>query len=250
MIGAISRVVGVGLVAALLAPVALAAEAGRPDFSGFWVLSRDYQKPDPELVKRVPAGTVFMDDTGGAEFGPMEFGGLKPTPAALEAAKAWKAEQDMALDKVCRVPSIVYALQGPFPIEIDQASELLVMRLEYYDMARVIFLDGRAERGPNAPHTKTGFSRGHWDGDILEVVTTHLKGGTITNNGLEHGEAMKVIERFRLTDGGKVLQASQEYEDPETLENRGVRYISWRKTEGDHVHAYDCDPSFGENYKD
>ena len=42
--------------------------------------------------------------------------------------------------------------------------------------------------------------------------------------------------------------ASQEYEDPDVLENRGVRYIAWRKVEGDHVHGYDCDPSFAENY--
>lgn len=245
-----SRIAAVGLAAALLAPVALAAEAGRPDFSGYWVLSRDHQQPDPELVKRVPAGTVFVDDTGGAEFGPMEFGGLKPTPAALEAATKWRAEHDMALDRVCRVPTIVYALQGPFPIEIDQGTELLLMRLEYFDMARVIFLDGRPARGPDAPHTKTGFSRGRWDGDILEVVTTHLKEGTITNNGLEHSESMTVTERFRLSADGKTLHASQEYDDPVAIENRGVRYISWRKTEGDHVHAYDCDPSFGLNYKE
>ena len=47
---------------------------------------------------------------------------------------------------------------------------------------------------------------------------------------------------------GKRLIATQEFEDPEVLDNRGVRYISWRKVEGDHVTAYDCDPSIAENY--
>jgi hypothetical protein len=42
--------------------------------------------------------------------------------------------------------------------------------------------------------------------------------------------------------------AAQIYEDPEVLENRGVRYIGWRKQDGDHVRAYDCDPSFAEEY--
>jgi hypothetical protein len=32
------------------------------------------------------------------------------------------------------------------------------------------------------------------------------------------------------------------------LLNKGVRFITWNKVEGDHVHAYDCDPSFAENY--
>jgi hypothetical protein len=57
-----------------------------------------------------------------------------------------------------------------------------------------------------------------------------------------------VTERYRLADGGKTLLASQLYEDPDVLENRGVRYISWRRATNDHVHAYDCDPSFAEEY--
>ncbi len=32
------------------------------------------------------------------------------------------------------------------------------------------------------------------------------------------------------------------------LENKGVRFISWNRVEGDHVRAYDCDPAFAENY--
>ncbi len=48
-------------------------------------------------------------------------------------------------------------------------------------MARV-FLVGNAPEWPaKAPHTKTGYSRAHWEGDILVVVTTHLKEATITN---------------------------------------------------------------------
>jgi hypothetical protein len=115
-------------------------------------------------------------------------------------------------------------------------------------MTRVIFTDGRGPMPADAPHTKTGYSVGHWEGDQLVVTTTHLKAATITNNGLEHSDGMRVTERFRLADGGKLLLASQEYDDPEVLENRGVRYIAWRRVPGDHVHAYDCDPSFAENY--
>jgi hypothetical protein len=238
-------------VALLLGATALAgaAEAKRPDFSGFWMLSRNPGEPDAVLSKFIPPGTIEMKDTGAAEFGAMNFGGLQPTPEALAAAKAWKPEMEMTLERVCRIPSIVYATQGPFPIEIFQGTELMLMRLEYYDMARVIFLDGRGPWPPDAPHTKTGYSVGHFEGDVLVVTTTHLKEATITNNGLEHSDQMRVIERFRLTDGGRTLKATQEYEDPKVLENRGVRFITWTRTEGDHVHAYDCDPSFVENYR-
>ncbi len=231
-----------------LFPGVLCAATARPDFSGFWMPVSKIIDPDPELAKFVPKDAAVMRDTGPAEFGLMEFGGLKPKPAALEQAKKWNPRTAMTVSNACRIPSIVYALQGPFPIEIFQGSDMLVMKLEYMDITRV-FLLGKAPEWPaNAPHSKAGYSRGHWEGDQLVVVTTHLKAATITNNGLDHSDAMVVTERYRLTDGGRTLVVSQLYEDPEVLENRGVRYISWRRTAGDHVHAFDCDPAFAEEY--
>jgi hypothetical protein len=205
-------------------------------------------EPDPVLAKKVSPGAVVMRDTGPAEFGRMEFGGLKLTPAALEKARQWDPRQDMTVSNSCRIPSIVYALQGPFPIEIFQGRDLIVMRLEYFDMARTFFLNPQFLDQKSVPHTKTGYSRAHWEGDELVVVTTHLKEATITNNGLDHSEQIRVTERYRLKDDGRTLMVAQEYEDPQVLEGRGVRYIGWRKAEGDHVRAYDCDPSFAEEY--
>jgi hypothetical protein len=231
----------------LMAGAALSAHAAPPDFSGFWNPTQQIE-PDPVLSKFVPAGTAVMRDTGAAEFGLMEFGGLKPKAAILAKARNWDPQQDMTVSSACRIPSIVYALQGPFPIEIFQGTELIVMRMEFMDMTRVFLLGNRPEWPASAPHTKTGYSRAHWEGDMLVVVTTHLKEATITNNGLDHSAAMKVTERYRLADNGRTLVISQEYDDPEVLENRGVRYIAFRRAEGDHVHAYDCDPSFAESY--
>ena len=222
--------------------------ASPPDLSGFWMLDFRPGATDPGLMAKVKPGTAFLADTGAAEFGPMEFGGLKLKPEAMEAARSWKIADDMTVQNSCRIPSIVYAMQGPFPIEIFQGTEMIVMRLEYFDMARVIFLNRKEHLPPNAPHTKTGDSIGHWDGDTLVVDTTHLKEATITNNGLNHSTKIHVIERFKLSPDGKQLLATQEFEDPETLENRGVRFITWSRVAGDHVHAYDCDPSFGEAY--
>jgi hypothetical protein len=235
--------------AALLAwsGLAAAAQPAKADLSGFWNLAREKVTPDPDLMRRVAPNTVLLEDTGAAEFGSMEFGGLKLKPAALERARAWKPADDMTTSNACRVPSIIYAMQGPFPIEIFQGTELIVMRLEYFDMARVIFMDGRAAWPAKAPHTKTGYSRGHWEGNVLVVETTHLKEATVTNNGLEHSGDVRVIERFKLSPDGKQLWATQEFEDPAVLDNRGVRFIVWTRAD-DHVHAYDCDPSFAEEY--
>ena len=224
--------------------------ATHPNLSGFWSLSRAKPVRDPLLAARIPPNTVELVDTGAVEFGIGEFGGLKLKSAALERTRHWNSKDDMSVANACRVPSIVYALQGPFPIEIFQGTELIVMRLEYFDMARVFFMDGRAHLPADGPHTKTGDSLGRWEGDTLVVETTHLKAATITNNGLAHSDQVRVVERFRLSADGKQLLATQEFEDPQVLDNRGVRFISWDKVAGDHVHAYDCDPSFAENYAD
>jgi hypothetical protein len=224
------------------------APRAHPDLSGFWSLNRGKPVRDPVLAAKLPADTVIVDDTGGTEFPIGEYGGLKPKPEALAVAKAWKPADDMTLDKVCSPPSIIYALQGPFPIEIYQGTELIVMKLEYYDMVRVIFMNRTEHLPPDAPHTKVGDSIGHWEGDTLVVDTTHLLAATVTNNGLFHSDNARVLERFRLGADGKTLNATQEFEDPDTLENRGVRFITWTARPGDHVFPYECDPRFAENY--
>jgi len=253
MMGAVPsrRIAAAGALALLLAGCGGTAPretaAKHPDFSGFWMLARAPVE-DEVLKAKLSPDAVVLQDTGAPEYGPGDFGGLKLTAKAQEIANAWKIEDDMTVSNTCRIPSIVYAMQGPFPIEIFQGSDLMVLRLEYFDMARVIFFDDRFMKEEEAPHTKVGYSIAHWEGDELVVKTSKLKEATITNNGLFHSDQVRVIERFRLSPDGKQLLSTQEFEDPEMLENKGARFITWNKVEGDHVRAYDCDPSFAENY--
>ncbi len=217
-----------------------------PDFSGFWNLDAKVPR-DAELMGKVAPNTVFLDDTGPVEFPAGEYGGLKLKPAEIEAARKWSPYDQLTTDNACKPPSIVYAMQGPFPIEIFQSEKFIVIKLEYYDMVRMVFLDGRQPEG-DYPHSDVGFSSGHWEGNTLVVETTHLEAATLTNNGLDHTDDVRVIERFKLSDDGKTLLSTQEFEDPNVLENRGVRFIAWRKQAGQHVFPYECDPGFAGNY--
>jgi hypothetical protein len=125
------------------------------------------------------------------------------------------------------------------------------MRLEYYDQVRVIFMDGRPHPPSSAPHTKVGHSTGRWEGNTLVVDTTHLSESTITNNGLNHSDNVRMVERFWLSVDGKTLLSRQEFEDPDVLENRGARHVAWdRGAPNDHIFPYECDPSFAANYQD
>lgn len=221
--------------------------AGRPNLSGFWMLSRQQKPVDPGLVAKLPPNTALLDDSGAVEFVRGAYGGLKLKPAAQEAAARWKAEDDMTVSRACARPSIVYATQGPFPFEILQGTEFIIFRYEYFDLVRIIFMDGRGHPGPDAPHSKTGHSIGHWEGDELVVDTTHLEHATITNNGLDHSDNIHVVERFKRSPDGKTLMSTMWFEDPEVLDNNGARYIQWRSEPGE-IYPYDCDPAFGANY--
>jgi hypothetical protein len=59
-----------------------------------------------------------------------------------------------------------------------------------------------------------------------------------------------LLERFRLSADGATLLSTQEFEDPEMLENRGARFIAWKKKAGEHVYPYECDPTFALEYQD
>jgi hypothetical protein len=223
--------------------VSLAAQVPPPDLSGFWAPARGVP-PVRALVDRLAPNTVLLNDAGAAEFPRGEFGGLKPRAAALDAALKWTSQDDMVLSKACEPPSIVYSMQGPFPLEIYQGTDLVVFKLEYFDLVRVIFTDGRPHPPPEAPHSKVGHSTGRWEGGTLVVDTTHLSASTITNNGLEHSDRVHVIERFMLDADGRTLLAVQEFDDPDVLENRGARFMAWTRRPGQYVFPYECDPSF------
>jgi len=233
-------------VALALATSAAAQQQKPPDLSGYWGPGRG-AKPDPQRVKQLPPNTVVLADGGAVEFPANEYGGLRVKAAAIAAAKKWKPEDDMQISRVCQPPSIVYAMQGPFPMEIHQGTELIVMKLEYYDMVRIIFMDGR-QHPEKAPHSKVGHSVGRWEGSTLVVDTVKLSESTITNNGLNHSERVHVVERFWLSPDGRALNGLQEFEDPETLDNRGARFMTWDRVPGEFVLPYECDPSFGLNY--
>lgn len=241
-------VTAVVVVSSVVAPAfAEAQSAAPPDLSGYWGPGRA-APPDPARVAALPPNTVVLSDAGAAELPLGDYGGLRVKPAALAAAKAWQPRDEMTISRACLAPSIVYTMQGPFPMEIYQATELIVLKLEYFDLVRIIFMDGR-DHPAGAPHSKVGHSVGRWDGATLVVDTTHLSESTITNNGLNHSDAVHVVERFWLSEDRTTLFALQEFEDSEVLDNRGARFIAWTRSPGEYVFPYECDPSYGANYQ-
>jgi hypothetical protein len=237
------------LAGAILAAPTLALAQGA-DLTGFYYPSFGRVDVGEAMLSAIAPNTVHVDDAGALELPQGDWGGLDVKPEALAAAEAWQPEDDMTLSKACEVPGLIYTMQGPFPMKIHQGTEFVLIQLEYFDLLRVVYMDGRGHPPADAPHTKMGHSIGQWDGDTLVIDTTHLAPSTILNNGLNHGENLHVIERFRMSDDGAQLLGTQEFEDPDTLDNRGYRLLAWDYSpeSEEYIYPYECDPSFGANY--
>jgi hypothetical protein len=224
--------------------------AAQPDLSGYWMISFGAVPPAREptafeqaSLDALDADTLLLADSGLVEFPPGEYGGLQVTPAALSAAATYDVETQRQVATTCQPPSIIYSMQGPFPMEIFQGPELIVIKMEYYDVVRIIFMN-ESEHPADWPHSVTGHSIGHWEGDTLIVETAYIQAATMLNNGLDHSDDIKLTERFRISDDGKKLLILQEYEDPMVFAGKAARLIPLDKSAG-HVYPYACDPSYG-----
>jgi hypothetical protein len=234
------------VVAALAAAAPCGAQEGVPNIEGFWTVRFEQRPSGQALVDELPDRAVLIDDTGAGELEAGNFAGLRLTERALEEVRNYDYSDELKRENTCVAPSAAFYMQAPFPMEIYQGRDLIVFKMEYFDMYRVVFLDGRTHPPPNAPHSKSGHSVGRWERDTLVVDTTHLAAGTFMNNGFNHSENLHMIERFRLSPDGTMLWLTQLYDDPDTFAGLAARYMAWTRQPGEYVFPYDCDPSYGE----
>jgi hypothetical protein len=232
---------------AVLGVVALAAAAeAQPDLEGFWTVRLEQTRSGQALIDELPDGVALINDTGAGELAAGDFAGLKLTPAAIEEVRRYDFSAELERENTCNAPTAAFLMQAPFPMEVYQSDELIVFKMEYFDLVRVVFLDGRPHPPATAPHSRVGHSVGRWEGDTLVVDTTHLSSGTFMNNGFNHSESLHMTERFRLSPDGGVLWLVQTYEDSAVFQGVAARYMAWTRRPGEYVYPYDCDPSYGE----
>jgi hypothetical protein len=222
------------------------AVSAQPDLEGFWAPRIEQERSGQALVDELPADAVLIDDTGAGELAAGEFDGLKLTPAAIAEVRSYDFAAEFKRENTCNAPTAAFFMQAPFPFELYQSDELIVLKMEYFDLYRVIFLDGRNHPPATTPHSRSGHSIGRWQGDTLVVDTTHLTAGTFMNNGFNHSAELRMTERFRLSPDATTLWLTQLYEDPQVFEGRAARYMAFTRRPGEFVYPYDCDPSFGE----
>src|SRR5262249_36372660 len=103
----------------------------------------------------------------------------------------------------CWYPGVPRVMQSPYPMQIVQTRDYVVLLFEYMRMWRTFPLDGRPHPQKMEP-AFMGDSVGHWEDDTLVVDTTNLKDAPWTwldTAGHQHSDVLHVTERFQRKEG-------------------------------------------------
>jgi hypothetical protein len=130
-----------------------------------------------------------------------------------------------------------------FPIEIEFFGDTIVkLRSEYFDDERTVYMDGRGHPRDDQ-RTIAGHSIGYWDGDVLVVETTNFSDHRSPYQmGVPSGAQKRVVERYRLLEGGKRMIVEFTLEDPDYIvgsmvHSRELVYVPHMP-----MTSFNCDP--------
>jgi hypothetical protein len=114
----------------------------------------------------------------------------------------------------CFLPGVPRAMYQPYPFQILQTSEKILMAFEFASASRVIELTNHEE----APVTNwMGWSNGNWDQDTLVVDVTAFNAlAWLDRSGNFAGENLHVVERYTLSSPYHI-QYEATIEDPDTF---------------------------------
>ena len=168
------------------------------------------------------------------------------TPSGVAAVAAFEEGQSPVQDCLAFPAPMVTFL--PYRSRITVADSRIVIDSEYFDVQRVIYIDGRAHP-VNGERTPQGHSIGHWDGDALVVDTTLFSDHPIGNwKGLPSGARKHLVERFEPTDDRTQLRVTFTVEDPEFLADPWLGVVTWDYVPDGEMLPYHCDPEIARRF--
>ena len=185
-------------------PTASAAEAykaphtadGKPNLNGIWQALNTANWDIQEHAAR-PGPVVALGAAGAvpAGMGVVEGDEIPYLPAAA-AKKKENFENRLTADPEikCYMPGVPRATYMPYPFQIVQTPQYILMAFEFAGAARTIYMD---KVPPNPVDSWMGHSVGRWEGDTLVVDVTRLNDQSwFDRAGNFHSDALHVVERY------------------------------------------------------
>jgi hypothetical protein len=172
---------------------------GKPNLNGVWqaMSTAHWDLLDHSAQ---PGAVVALGALGAVPggHGVVEGNEIPYKPEALrkkrENAANWLAEDPLIK---CYMPGVPRATYLPFPFQIVQSAEAILIAYEFANASRTIDMKS-TEQSP-LDHWM-GWSRGRWEGDTLVVDVTNFNDRTwFDAAGDYHSEALHVVERYTPT---------------------------------------------------
>jgi hypothetical protein len=209
------------------------------------------QKAPPDLSSNTVAWIAVNRDFVGALSGPQPVANDPAHPSAITGTRyrvadlanpnltPWAKERMKEANNVllagglastafsrCKPPGVTgFLLSVGDPIYFVQTAREVLMINAGNQEVRHIYLDVPHSVGPKP--SWYGESVGRDKGDTLVIDTVGLNDRTMIDNfRTPHSEQLHVVERWKLTDGGKTLEVYVQIDDPQAF------YEPWRAIQG------------------
>jgi hypothetical protein len=126
--------------------------------------------------------------------------------------------------------------------EIDVQDDRVIIRNEFLDSERIVYLDGR-KHPANGPRSNEGHSIGRWEDGVLIVDTTNFSDyrSTFPGRGIPSGDQKHLVERYALSEDGTRIVLDFVLEDPEYLAEPFAARIEWEHSPHLEMLSFGCD---------
>jgi hypothetical protein len=186
----------------------------KPDFNGIWqAIGSAHWNIEPHAADFSPLVELGAIGAIPAGLGIVEGGSIPYTPEARAKQQENRADW-LALDPVvkCYMPGVPRATYLPFPFQIIQSPDHVVMAYEFASASRIVYMDRPDFEAPI--FSWMGHSRGHFEGDSLVIdVTDQVPDTWLDRAGNHHSDALRVTERYTHV-GPNTLMYEATLEDP------------------------------------
>ncbi|MCB1670656.1 MAG: hypothetical protein R3F41_02715 [Gammaproteobacteria bacterium] len=187
---------------------------GSPDFNGIWqAMGSAHWNIEPHAADFPPLPQLGAWGSVPAGLGIVVGGEIPYTP---EARQQQQQNKDGWLEKdpyvKCYMPGVPRANYLPFPFQIVQSPDHIIMAYEFASASRIVYMNRPDFEAP--VYSWMGHSRGYFEGDTLVIdVTDQMPDTWFDHAGNHHTEALKVTERYTHT-GPDTLLYEATLEDP------------------------------------
>jgi hypothetical protein len=186
----------------------------KPDFNGIWqAIGSAHWNIEPHAADFSPLVELGAIGAIPAGLGIVEGGSIPYTSEARAKQQENRADW-LALDPVvkCYMPGVPRATYLPFPFQIIQSPDHVVMAYEFASASRIVYMDRPDFEAPI--FSWMGHSRGHFEGDSLVIdVTDQVPDTWLDRAGNHHSDALRVTERYTHV-GPNTLMYEATLEDP------------------------------------